>query len=79
MTKKTTIKNFEASIGELEALVNTLEAGDLSLEDSLTAFEKGIQLTKACQQQLTMAEQKVSLLVGEGDQMELVDFGDSDD
>ncbi len=72
-TKKKT-PNFEELIGELETLVTTLEAGDLSLEESLSAFEKGITLTKTCQQQLSEAKQKVSKLIGEGDNMTLVDF-----
>lgn len=78
MTEKTKMRSFEASISELETLVNTLETGDLSLEDSLATFEKGVKLTKECQQQLSVAEQKVSMLVGEGEQMGLVDFNDSE-
>ena len=41
--------NFEAALGELEELVRTMEAGDLTLEASLNAFEKGIQLTSPMQ------------------------------
>jgi exodeoxyribonuclease VII small subunit len=74
MTKKKNTPSFEESIGQLEALVTSLEAGDLSLEESLSTFEQGIKLTKDCQQQLNEAEQKVSLLVGDGDTMQLVDF-----
>ncbi len=66
--------NFEDSINALEDLVNVLENGELSLEESLSTFEKGIRLTKECQQQLTMAEQKIALLTGEGDSMSSVAF-----
>ncbi|MBX2808943.1 MAG: exodeoxyribonuclease VII small subunit [Cellvibrionaceae bacterium] len=70
--------NFEASMGELETLVKRLETGDLALEEALQVFEQGIQLTRECQQQLAVAEQKVSLLSGEGEQATLVDFTTQD-
>jgi exodeoxyribonuclease VII small subunit len=60
--KKTAEKTFEESLEELEALVEQMETGDLSLEDSLSAFEQGIALTKHCQQALQAAEQKVEIL-----------------
>ncbi len=74
MTKKKNTPNFEESIQQLESLVNALETGELSLEESLSAFEDGVKLTKQCQQQLNEAQQKVSLLTGEGDNMQWVDF-----
>lgn len=55
--------DFEQSLGELQALVERLESGDLSLEQSLTAFEQGVALTRECQQALTLAEQKVQQLI----------------
>lgn len=75
MSNKKTF-NFEASIDALEGIVAKLEAGELSLEESLKSFEQGINLTRECQQHLTQAEQKVSLLVGEGDQLQTTDFDD---
>jgi exodeoxyribonuclease VII small subunit len=54
---------FEESLAQLEALVEQMEDGDLSLEESLKAFEKGIKLTRECQQALKQAEQKVQLLM----------------
>lgn len=57
--------DFEASLEQLESLVNAMEDGDLSLEESLQAFEKGIRLTRDCQQALQNAEQKVQYLLGE--------------
>lgn len=61
--KKAKAVNFEESLKALEALVNTMEAGDLSLEDSLAAFEQGIKLSRECQEALSAAEQKVALLM----------------
>lgn len=60
-TKKKTL-NFEQSLEQLEALVLQMEKGDLSLEQSLQAFETGISLTRECQSKLEAAEQKVELL-----------------
>lgn len=76
--KKSTI-NFEQAISDLEDLVNDLEAGDLSLEESLATFEKGIKLTRECQEQLNQASQKVTQLIGEDEEMELVDFENMDE
>lgn len=56
---------FEKTLAELEQLVKRMESGELSLEDSLTAFEKGIKLTRECQQSLLAAEQKVQILLEE--------------
>lgn len=55
--------DFEQSLAELQTLVERLENGELSLEDSLTAFEQGIRLTRDCQGALTQAEQKVQILL----------------
>ena len=54
--------NFEAALAELETLVSRMEDGDLSLEESLSAFENGIKLTRQCQQALEQAELKVQKL-----------------
>lgn len=51
--------DFEQSLAELQTLVERLESGELSLEDSLGAFEQGIRLTRECQGALAQAEQKV--------------------
>lgn len=56
-------KKFETALGELENLVEQLESGDLSLEDSLAAFEKGVGLVKLCNQKLNDVEKKIELLV----------------
>lgn len=66
--------NFEASLNELEKLVDALENGDLSLEQSLQDFERGINLTRACQSALTDAQQKVQILLEKNGQSSLEDF-----
>ena len=66
--------NFEKSLETLENIVETLEQGELSLEDSLQAFEKGIQLTRECQKSLNNAEQRVSKLVKQDMKEQLTPF-----
>lgn len=63
MATKKKGNEFEHSLAELEQLVESMESGELSLEDSLTAFEKGVKLTRDCQTKLSEAEQKVELLM----------------
>lgn len=86
MTHKTSVKkkssaakdnknfDFEASLNELEKLVDALEEGDLSLEQSLQDFERGIKLTRSCQNALTEAQQKVKILLENNDQSSLKDY-----
>ena len=64
MARKATSKtiDFEKSLKQLEDLVEKLEKGDLSLEDSLKKFEQSVKLTRECQQALETAEQKISVL-----------------
>ncbi|WP_086479892.1 exodeoxyribonuclease VII small subunit [Oceanospirillum sanctuarii] len=62
-------KDFAGKMAELEQLVSQLEAGELSLEESLKAFEGGIRLIRDCQNKLNQAEQKVSLLLEENGQL----------
>lgn len=64
--------NFEKALENLEEIVSSMENGELTLEDSLKAFEKGIKLTRECQGALRDAEQKVHVLLNEsGDTAEL--------
>ena len=60
-------KKFEEAMERLEAIVQTLEQGEVPLEDSLKAFEEGMKLAKFCSEKLEEAEKKVSLLVQESD------------
>lgn len=62
MARKKTSTDFEHALKELEALLERLEQGDLPLEESLKLFERGMALTRACQQTLKEAEQKVEIL-----------------
>ena len=55
--------DFELAMRDLEELVERLEQGDLPLEESLAAFERGVMLTRACQTALKEAEQKVEILL----------------
>ena len=76
MPKKSNI-NFEKTFAELEDLVNKIEEGDLSLEESLKCFERGMQLTKNCQQALSEAEQKVKILLEKNNNSSLENFDSS--
>jgi exodeoxyribonuclease VII small subunit len=60
-------KSFEASLKELEKIVEQLEAGDLPLERSLELFEQGVKLSRDCQKRLDEAERKVELLLKDTD------------
>lgn len=60
-------KKFEVALEELESVVEQLESGDLSLEEALTAFEKGVGLVKYCNQKLNEVEGKIELLVKDKD------------
>lgn len=63
MAEKAAKFEFEKALNELNNLVSQMERGDISLEDALSHFEKGIQLTRQCQEALQEAEQKVSVLL----------------
>lgn len=78
MAKKKTNNSFEESLAELQALVERMESGQLSLEESLADFEKGIGLTRECQAALTDAEQKVQMLLEKDGKVETIPF-DVDD
>jgi exodeoxyribonuclease VII small subunit len=69
---------FEKSLKELEALVTKMEQGNLSLEESLQHFERGIQLTRTCQQALKAAEHKVEILLNKSGQDDIAPFTTDD-
>ena len=73
-SKKTGTIDFEASMLELESLVERMEQGEQSLEDSLKDFERGIALTRSCQKSLQETEQKIQQLIDKNGQDELVPF-----
>jgi len=64
--------DFEKSLAELENLVEQMEQGELSLEDSLKCFERGVKLAQTCQQTLQAAEQKVEKLMEKNGQTKIV-------
>ena len=68
--------DFEESLKQLEDIVNKMEQGQLSLEQSLGAFEQGVQLTRQCQSTLKQAEQRVAKLIPKDDSYELSDFNE---
>ncbi len=78
MTKKTEL-NFEKSLHELEQLVEKMEEGDISLEESLKYFERGIALTRSCQKALSEAEQKIRILLDKTEGAELDEFEPDND
>jgi exodeoxyribonuclease VII small subunit len=55
--------DLEKAMGELEEIVEQLESGELTLDNSLQQFEKGVKLSRECQSALTEAEQKVQILI----------------
>jgi exodeoxyribonuclease VII small subunit len=65
--------DFERSLAELEEIVDRLEHGELSLDESLKQFERGVQLTRACQSALKEAEQKVEILLRKNGEPEAFD------
>ncbi len=67
--RQTTPRDFESALAEFEALVEKMERGDLSLEDSVSAYERGVVLHRYCEQALSTAERKIRILTegsGEG-------------
>ena len=71
MPENNSVSDFETSLQALEDIVSKMEQGELSLEQSLTAFEQGVQLTRTCQTTLKEAEQRVSKLTQKGDDFQL--------
>jgi len=71
--------DFEQSLAELQTLGKRLESGELSLEDSLGAFEQGIRLTRECQGALAQAEQKVQILLEKDGELSAAPFAPAGD
>jgi len=66
--------SFEESLCELEQIVQNLEKGELSLEDSMTLLERGLNLSQVSQDKLKDAEQRIQILMKNSGQTELQDF-----
>lgn len=56
-------EKFEEALAELERIVRKMEEGELTLDESLEAFERGVRLARFCRQKLDSAERKVELLL----------------
>jgi exodeoxyribonuclease VII small subunit len=76
MPRKKNLNQFEDALQELEQLVEQMEQGELSLEESLKSFERGIKLTRTCQTALQEAEQKVQILLEKNGEQSLEPFTD---
>ena len=74
MSRKTTVRHLEENLSELDSLVTQLESNQLSLEEALKVFEKGVKLSQDCQSVLTQAEQKVQILLEKQDGEHLETF-----
>jgi len=72
--KKNSPIPFETALAELENLVGQLEQGELTLEDSLQRFERGVALVRSCRNTLREAEQKVEQLIERNGQLEAMPF-----
>jgi len=70
----TATPSFEAALAELESIVEKMEAGELSLEDSLAQYRRGAELLKLCQSRLTDAQAQIKVLENDA----LKDFGSTD-
>lgn len=77
-TKLQKMPDFERSLGELEALVQKLEQGDVPLEEALRTFERGVALTRQCQTALRTAQQKVEVLLAKNGEEAIEPFDDED-
>ncbi|HRF63055.1 MAG TPA: exodeoxyribonuclease VII small subunit [Candidatus Competibacter sp.] len=71
--------SFEAALAELEGLVGQLEQGELTLEESLQRFERGVGLVRTCQNALQAAEQKVAQLAERDGEPEILPFSEPAD
>lgn len=79
MPKKPAPVNFEQSLAQLEALVAHMESGELPLEEALSNFERGIQLTRECQSALQAAQHKVQILMQRPEGASIEEFATDSD
>ncbi|NQY48354.1 MAG: exodeoxyribonuclease VII small subunit [Colwellia sp.] len=75
--KKLENLSFEESLNELDTIVQSLEQGELSLEESMALFERGLNLSQISQVKLQAAEQKVQILLDKNGTAQLTDFDSS--
>ena len=72
-------QSFESLFSELEATVAKLEAGDLSLDESLALFQRGMELAKKCGAMLDTAELRIKELVPRGEELVAEDFAEEEE
>jgi exodeoxyribonuclease VII small subunit len=68
--------DFETALAELERIVEKMEAGDQTLEEALASFQRGVELTRTCQQGLKDAEQRVEKLIRENGELKMQPLDD---
>lgn len=79
MAKKSALPDFEAALTELEKIVEKMESGEQSLEEALKSFQRGVELTRSCQQGLKEAEQRVEKLLAENGDARIEPYTDETD
>lgn len=79
MTKKQSLPDLETSLAEINSLIERMEQGELTLEQSLSHFERGIMLIKHAQKILQEAEQKVQILLKENGEEKLTDYENNEE
>lgn len=80
MTKKRTDRTYEQAFAELTTVVERLQGGDLPLEETIALFERGVALSKECEQFLDNAGRRIEVLLQDADgNLEVADLEDSDD
>jgi exodeoxyribonuclease VII small subunit len=79
MSQSQSIKDFESAITELEKIVKQLEDGDLSLDTSLALFERGVELSRYCHEQLGSAQRRIEMLTERGTLADAAHLSGADD
>ncbi|MHB8829522.1 MAG: exodeoxyribonuclease VII small subunit [Syntrophales bacterium] len=72
-------EKFEVMLAKLEELVRRMETGEMTLEESLAAFEEGIKLSRNCSKTLDEAQRKVEILLHDGEKLTTAPFAGADD
>ena len=72
-------EKFEDALGKLEEIVRRMEAGDMTLEESLKAFEEGIKLARLCAAKLDEAQRRVDILLKQGEGLVVVPFQEGEE
>ncbi len=67
-------KKFEKALEKLESIVKAMESGEMTLDESLKAFQEGIELSRFCMNKLDEAERTVDMLLQEGDEVRIAPF-----